>query len=104
MKVDGIHSLLDARLISRSSTPSQGARRVSEEGVGEATSVRAPEVVAPAKRRILTEANACTKPGELGALLRREGIYSSILATWRKQRDRAISPVVRSIHSRVSSA
>jgi transposase-like protein len=41
------------------------------------------------KRRILAEADACTKSGELGALLRREGIYSSMLSTWRKQRDRA---------------
>ncbi len=40
------------------------------------------------KRRILREADACTKPGELGALLRREGLYSSHLLTWRAQRDR----------------
>jgi transposase-like protein len=40
------------------------------------------------KRRILREADACTKPGELGALLRREGLYSSHLVTWRAQRDR----------------
>jgi transposase-like protein len=41
------------------------------------------------KRRIVTAADACKKPGELGALLRREGIYSSMLATWRKQITRA---------------
>jgi transposase len=35
------------------------------------------------KRRILSEAAACTQRGELGALLRREGIYSSHLSTWR---------------------
>ena len=35
------------------------------------------------KRRILREAEGCTKPGELGALLRREGLYSSNLAAWR---------------------
>jgi len=40
------------------------------------------------KRRILKEADACTKPGELGALLRREGLYSSLLATWRAARSR----------------
>jgi transposase-like protein len=40
------------------------------------------------KRRILQEADACTKPGELGALLRREGLYSSHLATWRAARAR----------------
>jgi len=38
------------------------------------------------KMRILEEADACTKPGETGALLRREGLYSSSLATWRRQR------------------
>lgn len=40
------------------------------------------------KLRILKLADACTQPGEIGALLRREGIYSSYLATWREQRDK----------------
>lgn len=56
-----------------------------------------PEVPEKAKRRrfdaafklrILNEADRCTEPGELGELLRREGLYSSHLTTWRKQRDR----------------
>jgi len=46
------------------------------------------QYTAEAKRRIVREADACTKPGELGALLRREGLYSSHLVTWRAQRDR----------------
>ncbi len=37
------------------------------------------------KRQILREAAACSKPGEIGALLRREGLYSSHLAKWRQQ-------------------
>lgn len=40
------------------------------------------------KRQILQQADACTKPGELGALLRREGLYSSHLAAWRAARSR----------------
>jgi len=53
------------------------------------------EVMAKATRRkfsaeykleVLREADACTKPGEIGALLRREGLYTSHLSTWRKQR------------------
>ena len=40
------------------------------------------------KLRILEEAERCTKPGEKGALLRREGLYSSNLTTWRRQRER----------------
>ncbi len=39
------------------------------------------------KLRILKEADACHKPGELGALLRREGLYSSTLANFRKLRE-----------------
>jgi transposase len=39
------------------------------------------------QRRILAEANRCTEPDEIGAPLRREGIYSSNLTTWRKQRE-----------------
>ena len=53
-----------------------------------------PEVVAQAKRRqfsaeykgrILAEAEQCTERGEIGALLRREGLYSSHLSNWRRQ-------------------
>jgi transposase len=40
------------------------------------------------KRRIVREADRCTKPGEIGALLRREALYSSHLVTWRAARDR----------------
>lgn len=39
------------------------------------------------KRRILAEAEKCTKPGEIGALLRREGLYSSHLTKWRAARE-----------------
>jgi len=38
------------------------------------------------KRRILEAADRCTQPGEIGALLRKEGIYSSHLNAWRQQR------------------
>lgn len=40
------------------------------------------------KRRIVREADACKKPGAIGALLRREGLFSSHLTIWRQQRDR----------------
>ena len=39
------------------------------------------------KLRVLREADACSRPGEVGALLRREGLYTSHLTYWRKQRD-----------------
>lgn len=54
-----------------------------------------PEVVPRAKRRIYTasyklsilqEADRCDQSGQIGALLRREGLYSSHLSTWRRQR------------------
>jgi transposase-like protein len=68
-------------------------------------SVPDPEVVPTARRRrfttqeklrILEEADACTEPGELGALLRREGIYSSYLSRWRRARDRGQLQALRS--------
>lgn len=43
------------------------------------------------KKRILAEADRCTAPGEIGALLRREGLYSSLLSRWRQQRDSGAS-------------
>ncbi len=39
------------------------------------------------KLRILREADACSEPGAIGALLRREGLYSSLLSDWRRQRE-----------------
>jgi len=39
------------------------------------------------KLQILKEADACTNRGEVGALLRREGLYSSLLGVWRSQRN-----------------
>ena len=54
-----------------------------------------PEVVAkPTRRqftaeyrlRIIEEADRCTRPGEVGRLLRREGLYTSHLSAWRKAR------------------
>jgi len=61
------------------------------------TSIPDPEVAAKGqrrrftaeyKRRMLAEAERCKRPGELAALLRREGLYSSHLANWKAARDR----------------
>jgi len=55
-----------------------------------------PEVLPQARRRrfsakykldILQQVDACTEPGQIGALLRREGLYSSNLTDWRRQRE-----------------
>ncbi len=63
---------------------------------GEAKTAPDPEVVVKAqrrqytaeyKKRILSEADAAKQPGDIGALLRREGLYSSHLTHWRQQRD-----------------
>lgn len=67
-----------------------------------------PEVPAQPRRRtftaeyklnILRQADACKEPGQLGALLRREGLYHSNLITWRRQREegtlKALSPKKR---------
>ena len=81
---------------------SQGARRATGDAPGSAPPPIRPgsdsEVVPRArrrsftnadKRRILQAADACTIPGEVGALMRREGVYSSSLSTWRRQREAA---------------
>ena len=80
-------------------SPVPGAEERSDEapGTGGAPKEQAPdpEVVAkPTRRRfsaeyrlrILEEADRCTQPGEIGRLLRREGLYSSHLSVWRKTR------------------
>jgi transposase len=51
------------------------------------------------KLEILAKADRCTQPGQIGALLREEGLYSSNLTSWRRQRDngvlKALSPQKR---------
>lgn len=39
------------------------------------------------KMRILRELDDCTRKGEVGAILRREGLYSSLISKWREQRE-----------------
>ena len=74
---------------------SWAARAAVEAGRAAPAGVPDPELVEQAKRRsftakykarILAEADACTEPGEVGELLRREGLYTSHLTYWRKQR------------------
>ena len=56
------------------------------------------------KLQILHEADACTEPGQLGELLRREGLFASHLSTWRRRRERgtldALTPKKRGRKSR----
>src|SRR5262245_18623298 len=72
----------DRRTMSTSERPVGGAEI---EVVAKATRRRFP---LDYKRKILREADGCKTPGAVGALLRREGLYSSHLATWRAARDR----------------
>jgi len=78
-------------------TALEGALEDARRAAGNAPSsaLPNPEVVATArrrqftsgdKRRILDAADRSSLPGEIGALLRKEGIYSSHLTTWRRQR------------------
>ena len=74
----------------------RGAGTSTKEVAADARPAPDPEVAAIAKRRqfsskekrrILVAADRCSEAGAIGALLRREGIYSSQLATWRKRRE-----------------
>ncbi len=47
------------------------------------------------KLEILRKADACTQPGQVGELLRKEGLYSSHLVTWRKRREEGLTPKKR---------
>ena len=72
----------------------QGIRTVPNPEVPERAVRR--RFTAEYKLRILKEAESCTKNGQLGSLLRREGLYSSNLTTWKRQLDKgtlaALSP------------
>jgi len=71
-------------------------RRTSRSGGTSGAARPDPEVLAKPKRRqfgaayklkIVEEADACTEPGAIASLLRREGLYSSHLSTWRRERE-----------------
>lgn len=84
----------------RASERSEGARSgggsTAERQADPRLEVPDPQVPERARRRrftaefklqVLREADHCTEPGEIGALLRRHGLYSSLLTTWRRERD-----------------
>ena len=89
--VQALHSLDQTR---NTTGTAQGARRATEAVPVVSAHHASTEVVARTKRRfksnaekrrIVAEADACTLPGEVGLLLRREGIYSSNFSNWRQQ-------------------
>ncbi|MBP2672411.1 MAG: hypothetical protein H6Q85_2477 [candidate division NC10 bacterium] len=96
--------VVEKKRVDEAPEKTEGAHRASGVFSGEEASAPPPvgagadtEVVARAqrrrftaeyKRRIVREADRCTTPGAIGALLRREGLYSSSLTTWRAARDR----------------
>jgi transposase len=87
-------SLVEKENLKKEMAETEGARRAS--GVSATGGVADPEVLEKPKRRrfspeyrlrIVREADSCKEAGEIGALLRREGLYSSHLTLWRKQRE-----------------
>lgn len=83
--------------------PPEGARRATVGGPsgGRLPKFQPPDPEVPEKKRrrkftakyklkILEEADQCREPGDIGALLRREGLYSSHLTNWRRQRQQGI--------------
>ena len=83
------------------------ARRNGGPAVGTAPpSVPNPEVAAkPTRRqftaeyklRVLRESESLSQPGAIGALLRREGLYSTHLSAWRRQRDRGALTALKAL-------
>src|ERR1039458_9355747 len=93
--------------VTRASAASQrvlnapDSRKTKVNGVNGIATLPDPEVFAKAqrrqftadyKRRILAEADSTKESGAVGALLRREGLYSLHLTHWRQQRDRGLAP------------
>ncbi len=85
----------------------EGARRATGTGSslgGEDNMIPDPEVhekklrryfTASYKLRILQKADLCTESGQIGRLLRREGLYSSHLTNWRRARDKGLFQAMR---------
>ena len=107
----------DSMTLNEVSVPALEVEERSDEAprAGRARPTPDPEVVAKPKRRqftaeyrlrILEEADRCTQPGEVGRLLRREGLYSSHLTAWRKARRkgslRELAAKVRALKAQVA--
>lgn len=102
MNNDKVSAPLPAALASvgrREPERSEGDWSATDAKAGTAYSHPNPEVVAQAKRRsftveykqrILAEADQAKGSGGIGALLRREGLYSSLLTTWRREREAGV--------------
>ncbi len=67
--------------------PSRSSRSVSDPDPEVPAKARRRRFTAKYKLRILAKADRCSKPGDVGKLLRQEGLYSSILSRWREQRE-----------------
>jgi hypothetical protein len=101
-KVNGVAGARPV-LVSPGAERSEGERSEAERSAasGEIKTPPDPEVVVRAQRRqftgeykkhVLAEAESAHEPGAIGALLRREGLYSSHLTHWRQQRDLGLAP------------
>jgi len=104
-----IPSLTASQVVSAGTEGARSATGVPAEtpssGPGRAGQVPDPEVRAKAQRRkfpaeyklrIVREAERCKEPGEIGALLRREGLYSSLLTVWRREVEQGTRAALRS--------
>lgn len=89
-KVDALARLEEMEGARRASVVSSN-RAAAESGAGTDSEVLEKgsrrRFTAAYKRQIVEQADGCREPGEIGALLRREGLYSSHLSVWRRQRD-----------------
>jgi transposase len=96
----------ERRGAERSEAPRSGGSPTIEPASVPPSPARRPDPEVPArharrrftsayKLEILRQADACTRPGELGALLRTAGLYSSHVVTWRKQRAHGLTAKAR---------
>jgi hypothetical protein len=97
--MSSVWAVAERREAERSEADRSGGTAHTGAGDGAAPRPPDPEVPAEAKRRtftaaykkrILAEADAAKTPGAIGALLRREGLYSSHLSHWRQEREAGI--------------
>jgi transposase-like protein len=93
-EMEGARRATGVSSLGEATTSRRALRAVTDPEVPEKASRR--KFTADYKLRILKEADTCHGPGQFGALLRREGLYSSHLTTWRRQVERgtlqALSP------------
>src|SRR5262245_8094708 len=96
-RMTGTEVAVDNLSVRRNGGATVGVEASSAPNSGVAAKPTRRRFTAEYKLRVLRESESLSQPGAIGALLRREGLYSTHLSAWRRQRDRGALEALQAI-------